>query len=155
MLLRCLIIYGQKFWSSTTLRRKVKIDTNTHIEKREVKLETDTLNAGAQEIPDLVIRIEPFGPILTITHFLCTPCLSNSCPANTGFLMPVNDSACKMIKISRMDGQSSKISIYICSTFKIEFECQNVLFFSGKRGGSWDGGYQGPYAIDIKGIPVP
>lgn len=42
---------------------------------------------------DLVIKIEPFGPILTITHLVQTPLLSNSWPAKIGLLIPVKDAA--------------------------------------------------------------
>jgi len=52
-----------------------------------------TLNDGAQDVPDKVMRIEPFDPILIITHLVRNPLLSNSCPANIGLLIPVNDSA--------------------------------------------------------------
>ena len=44
-------------------------------------------------MPDLVIRTEPFDPILMITHFVRTPLLSNSFPAAIGFRKPVIDSA--------------------------------------------------------------
>ena len=57
---------------------------------------SNTLNAGAQEMLVLVIKIEPLEPILTITHFVRTPFFSNSLPANIGSCMPVKDSACKM-----------------------------------------------------------
>lgn len=52
-----------------------------------------TLNEGTHEMPDLVIKIEPFDPILMITHFVRTPLLSNSFPAAIGLSNPVIDSA--------------------------------------------------------------
>lgn len=62
-----------------------------------LKWEYHTLNAGAQAILDLDIRIDPLGPTFTITHFVRIPRLSNSCPANIGCPMPVNDSACQVV----------------------------------------------------------
>jgi hypothetical protein len=67
------------------------------------------LNAGAQDTFDVVIRIEPLDPILTITHFVRNPFLSNSCPANIGCFMPVNASAWQIINISGL-GQEKKSS---------------------------------------------
>lgn len=42
---------------------------------------------------DWVIRIEPFEPILIMTHLVHFPLLINSLPARIGFVIPVKDSA--------------------------------------------------------------
>jgi hypothetical protein len=56
----------------------------------------------------MVTRIEPFEPILTITHFVRIPFLSNSFPASIGFPMPVNDSAWHIINVTELNQNCSK-----------------------------------------------
>lgn len=72
-----------------------------------------TLNAGAHVILEVLTRIEPFEPILTMTHFVRTPFLSSSWPARTGFVMPVNDSAWHIICRVRMSRSTERTVVHI------------------------------------------